>query len=657
MVSTLSAAVVALSFTSTALTAGQQPAASPQVRPATGVFPETQPDDNTGFVSIFDGKTLNGWDGDTQFWRVENGEIVGETTPEKVMKQNSFLIWRGGTVKDFELKVEFRLNGTNSGIQYRSSELPNVGKWVLKGYQADVDFTEGYLGNVHDERGRAPTGEGHAVLSRRGEITRIVDGPRYKVVGTIGDPTLLRGVMNVNGWNQYHIIARGPVLMQLVNGQLMAIAIDEDAKHAAPEGLLGFQMHTGPPFKLEYRNVCTKRSSNDRLPNADCGLRTESIADCRLRLWIADLGRRVAVCTLPVIALVVGHVAVWAAQETSSRAKETYARAIELDAKGNHPAALALLWEAAGLSPRDPEIQNALGEALDRIGALDAAIAAYRVAVHENPQFRKASNNLILALVKAGKGEEAVQRARDLAAQAPSDPDRYFTLGLAQSEQNIDDAMKSFRRALEIDPRHALARYNLALALNRTDRTTEAIEEMKKTLAIDPRAETPLHARRHVLASGRVRCGDSRIESGDRSRSVVRRRARGARLRCFVRDGIGKTRNASCGAQSTSIPIQRRTTRSRRSCGSVETPLAQPRSSQKPSDCVTSASRISGPACSRRSGRRGSMRETSPARWNYFATLWRQATGTPRRTIKWVARSSVSAASRRRRTHSPAPPP
>jgi superkiller protein 3 len=190
------------------------------------------------------------------------------------------------------------------------------------------------------------------------------------------------------------------------------------------------------------------------------------------------------------ICLILAGVAIGAAQDTSPRAKETYARAIELDAKGNHPAALALLWEAAGLSPRDPEIQNALGEALDRIGALDAAIAAYRVAVHENPQFRKASNNLILALVKAGKGEEAVQRARDLAAQAPSDPDRYFTLGLAQSEQNIDDAMKSFRRALEIDPRHALARYNLALALNRTDRTEEAIEEMKMSLTIEPRAET-----------------------------------------------------------------------------------------------------------------------------------------------------------------------
>src|SRR6478609_9503512 len=97
-----------------------------------GLFPATVPDDTAGFVPIFDGKTLAGWDGDPRFWRVENGEIVGETTPEKVVTLNNFLIWRGGTVKDFELKVEFKISGTNSGIQYRSVELPDVGKWVLK---------------------------------------------------------------------------------------------------------------------------------------------------------------------------------------------------------------------------------------------------------------------------------------------------------------------------------------------------------------------------------------------------------------------------------------------------------------------------------------------------------------------------------------------
>jgi hypothetical protein len=227
-----------------------------QGRGGGGIYPTYEPDDDAGFVPIFDGKTLTGWDGDMNFWRAENGEIVGETTPEKVVKTNSFLIWRGGRVKDFELKVEFRISGTNSGIQYRSIELPDVGKWVLKGYQADIDFGGDYLGNIHEERGRKP---GHVVLAKRGMVTRISDGPKYKTLATIADGTLLKGVVNINGWNRYHIIARGPVLMQIINGQLMGVTIDEDAKNFVPEGLLGFQMHVGPPFKIEYRNVLYKK--------------------------------------------------------------------------------------------------------------------------------------------------------------------------------------------------------------------------------------------------------------------------------------------------------------------------------------------------------------------------------------------------------------
>ena len=190
----------------------------------------------------------------------------------------------------------------------------------------------------------------------------------------------------------------------------------------------------------------------------------------------------VALCVLA------GPVAV-TAQNSDARARQAYARAVELETRGNHAAALSLLWEAAGLAPRDADIQNRLGEALERIGALDAAVAAYRTAVSEQPTFRKASNNLILALAKAGKGEEAVERARALVAAAPDDPDRYFTLGLAQSEQNVTDAIASFRRALELAPRHTLARYNLALVLSRADRVPEAVEELQRTLAIEPRAE------------------------------------------------------------------------------------------------------------------------------------------------------------------------
>lgn len=223
--------------------------------PGISIFPQLIPDDYKGFTSIFDGKTLTGWDGDTTFWRVENETIIGQSTPEKVVKENNFLIWRGGTARDFELKVDFRMDGENSGIQYRSTELPDVGKWVLKGYQADIDFRNFFSGNVHEERGRT----GHVVLSRRGDVTRIVNGPVFKVVAKIGDPTDLRGVFNVGNWNSYHIIARGPILIQIVNGQLISLAIDEDTEHEVEEGLIGFQMHVGGPFKIEYRNIYLKK--------------------------------------------------------------------------------------------------------------------------------------------------------------------------------------------------------------------------------------------------------------------------------------------------------------------------------------------------------------------------------------------------------------
>jgi tetratricopeptide (TPR) repeat protein len=156
---------------------------------------------------------------------------------------------------------------------------------------------------------------------------------------------------------------------------------------------------------------------------------------------------------------------------------------------GGQETDLARLWEAAARNPRDAEVQNRLGEALERIGALDAAVDAYRLALAERPDFRKASNNLILALVKAGKGEEAVQRARALVAAAPEDPDRHFTLGVAQSEQNVSDAIASFRRVLDLAPRHTLARYNLALVLKRADRLPEAIGELERALSIEPRPE------------------------------------------------------------------------------------------------------------------------------------------------------------------------
>lgn len=160
-------------------------------------------------------------------------------------------------------------------------------------------------------------------------------------------------------------------------------------------------------------------------------------------------------------------------------------------AQGPEPKAkdLAALWEAAGRQPRNADIQNELGEMLERLGALDAAIDAYKQALAARPAFRRASNNLVLALVNAGRSGEAIERARaDLAAD-PDDAERLFRLGLAQSEQDVSAAIDTFRRVLQAAPRHALARYNLALALNRMDRGEEAIAELRRVVDVDPRAE------------------------------------------------------------------------------------------------------------------------------------------------------------------------
>ncbi len=122
-------------------------------------------DDFTGFEKIFDGSTLKNWDGDTNFWRAEGGSIVGETTAEKPLGENTFLIYRGSEPGNFELKLEFRMNSTNSGVQYRSRQLTGaVGKWVLCGYQADIDFANQFTGMLY--RGARPAGLSRAARHR-----------------------------------------------------------------------------------------------------------------------------------------------------------------------------------------------------------------------------------------------------------------------------------------------------------------------------------------------------------------------------------------------------------------------------------------------------------------------------------------------------------
>jgi hypothetical protein len=207
--------------------------------------------DTTGFTPIFDGASLKGWDGDPSVWRAEAGTIVGETTAANPLKANTFLIWRGGKPGDFELKLEYRMNSTNTGVQYRSSELPDKGKWVLKGYQADIDFNNQWTGQLYEEQGRQ-------FLALRGQATQVLEGKKARVIGSLESADALKALIKSNDWNQFHIIARGNTLVHIVNGHVTAVIVDDDPKGRAMSGLIGFQIHVGPPMKVEYRNVLLK---------------------------------------------------------------------------------------------------------------------------------------------------------------------------------------------------------------------------------------------------------------------------------------------------------------------------------------------------------------------------------------------------------------
>jgi hypothetical protein len=229
----------------------QAPAAKP--RGGGGGRTPPVPDDNAGFESIFDGMTLNGWDGDKSFWRVENSAITGETTAEKPLKLNTFIIWNGGTTRDFELKLEYRITESgNSGVQYRSIGVPEAGPHVLKGYQADIDGMNRYTGMLYEERGRG-------FLAERGQAIRMAPGRVRKMLGSPGDADQLKSVIKVGDWNRIHIIARGTVITHIINDRIVSLFVDDDPEGRSAEGKLGLQLHQGPPMKVEFRNILLRK--------------------------------------------------------------------------------------------------------------------------------------------------------------------------------------------------------------------------------------------------------------------------------------------------------------------------------------------------------------------------------------------------------------
>jgi hypothetical protein len=206
--------------------------------------------DEPGFRSIFDGKTLSGWEGDPKYWRVADGIMTGEITPETRIRSNTFIIWRGGEPEDFELKVDYRITSSgNSGVNYRSAVVPDTvtpeNRFAMRGYQCDIDGQNRYTGNNYEEKGRL-------FLAVRGQVTHVTGARPPAILASLGDNQELAGLLKPD-WNAIYISARGNVVMHSINGRLMSTVIDDDPKRDR-KGLIGVQVHVGPPMKIEYRN-------------------------------------------------------------------------------------------------------------------------------------------------------------------------------------------------------------------------------------------------------------------------------------------------------------------------------------------------------------------------------------------------------------------
>src|SRR5438477_9864858 len=209
-------------------------------------------DSEPGFQSLFNGRDLTGWAGRPQHWSVEGGAITGRTTKEHPAEGNNFLIWKGGTVSDFELRLSYKIvpnndNGfANSGIQYRSKDFDN---FVVGGYQADMEAGKTYSGILYEERM-------DGILAQRGQktVVKTVEGKtKVEVVGSLGKSEDIQAKIKDNDWNDYVVIAEGNHLQHFINGVPTIDVIDErSGGKAAKAGILALQLHASAPMTVQF---------------------------------------------------------------------------------------------------------------------------------------------------------------------------------------------------------------------------------------------------------------------------------------------------------------------------------------------------------------------------------------------------------------------
>ena len=237
-----------------------------------------------GFQSVFDGRSLMGWEaGDPVYWSVEEGAITGRIKEERPCATNQYLVWRGGELADFELKMESRLDGegaVNGGFQFRSRLLPDQD---VCGYQVDNNLGTPWLVRLYDEYGRHD-------LALRGQRTLFAsDGTR--TVNSL-EPADGGPAFRLEDWHEYHLICTGPRISLRVNGQLVAEVIDHDPRRAESQGVLALQLHSGPPTVTQFRNIrlkILKPAATNAAPGSVAEDRAKFFLDA-LAWWPLDVG-------------------------------------------------------------------------------------------------------------------------------------------------------------------------------------------------------------------------------------------------------------------------------------------------------------------------------------------------------------------------------
>jgi hypothetical protein len=215
--------------------------------------------------NLFNGEDLAGWEGNPKLWSVQDGAITGKTgeDAETKIKHNTFLVWKGGTVGDFELTAKYRIEKGNSGIQYRS-KVQSTGEFgpIVGGYQADFEAGKTYSGILYEERGRG-------ILAQRGQQTKIVPQSKdpanpksqdfkVEVTGSVGDSNEIQASIKSEDWNEYKVIAKGNHFQHFINGMKTVDVTDDDSAHAAKEGILALQIHQGPPMIVQFKDIVLK---------------------------------------------------------------------------------------------------------------------------------------------------------------------------------------------------------------------------------------------------------------------------------------------------------------------------------------------------------------------------------------------------------------